>query len=61
MTKICPECGEPAVNRPPRDLTPWNAHGRTRPRWSHRDGSALCPVMGRTGYEPAAPTNARKD
>jgi hypothetical protein len=38
----CPECGEPAACREPADLVPWEAHGMTRPQWSHTDGSALC-------------------
>jgi hypothetical protein len=52
----CPECGEDAVNRPPADLVPWEAHGMTRPEWSHRDGSSLCPVTGPSGgFQPAQP------
>ncbi len=52
----CPECGEDAVSQPATDLVPWEAHGLARPQWSHRDGSSLCPVIGRSGgYEPAQP------
>jgi hypothetical protein len=52
----CPECGEPAVSKPPTDLLPWEAHGLEHPQWSHGDGSALCPVVGPSGgYEPAQP------
>jgi len=51
----CPECGEDAVNAPARDLVPWEAHGLEAPAWSHRDGSALCPVVGERGYEPSRP------
>ena len=52
----CPECGEDAVRQPPPDLVPWEAHGLTRPEWSHRDGSSLCPVIGPSGgYQPAQP------
>jgi hypothetical protein len=57
--RSCPECGEPAVHQPPTDLTPWQAHGRERPWWSHADGSALCPVTGPDGYEPATPVRAQ--
>jgi hypothetical protein len=53
---ICPECEEIAVNSPAADLVPWEAHGLETPQWSHRDGSALCPVIGPSGgYEPAQP------
>lgn len=51
----CPGCGERAVYRPPTDLVPWQAHGMSRPQWSHADGSALCPVMTPGGYQPATP------
>ena len=49
----CPECGEPAVARPPTRWT--NANG-PRPERSHRDGEPLCPVMTAQGYRPARPT-----
>jgi len=50
----CPECGEPAANRVPVDRVPWEARGMQRPQWSHTDGSALCPVPGRSGgFQPA--------
>jgi len=53
---ICPECEEIAVSSPATDLVPWEAHGLETPQWSHRDGSALCPVIGPSGgYEPAQP------
>jgi hypothetical protein len=55
----CPECGEPAACREPADPVPWEAHGMTRPQWSHIDGSALCPVPGLSGgYRPAQPAPA---
>jgi hypothetical protein len=53
----CPECGERAVRRPPADLTPYAAHGMSRPEWSHADGSPLCPVMTPGGYRPASPAD----
>lgn len=46
----CPECGEPAVARPP---TRWTTGNGPRPRHSHADGEPLCPVMTATGYRPA--------
>lgn len=55
--KVCPECCEPAVHRPPTDLTPYQAHGTSRPAWSHADGSPLCPVAGTDGYQPAEAIN----
>ncbi len=56
----CPECEEPAVNRPAMDRVPWEAHGLDRPEWSHADRSALCPVIGTSGsYEPAQPSARR--
>jgi hypothetical protein len=58
----CPECGETAVSRPPSDLVPWEAHGMTRPAWSHKDGSSLCPVPGPSGgYQPAQPQHRDAD
>ncbi|WNV83245.1 hypothetical protein [Umezawaea sp. Da 62-37] len=51
----CPECGEPALSKTPQDLTPSQRRGKHRPAWSHRDGTQLCPVVGRDGYEPAQP------
>ena len=55
----CPECGENAYHRPPTELVSWEAHGMTRPEWSHRDGSSLCPVIGPSGgYRPALPAEA---
>jgi hypothetical protein len=56
-SRRCPECGEPAVRRAPSDLTPWQAHGQDQPEWSHADGSALCPVIGPDGYQPASPAH----
>lgn len=52
---ICPECGEAAQERPPTDLVPWQALGMDTPRFSHLDGSSLCPVVGHGGYAPAEP------
>ena len=58
----CPECGEDVVNHPPSDLVPWEAHGMTRPAWSHEDGSSLCPVPGPSGgYQPAQPQHRNAD
>jgi hypothetical protein len=52
----CPECGEDAREQPPADLVNWQAHGIAEPGWSHRDGSALCPVIDPSGgYQPARP------
>ncbi|MFE2218346.1 hypothetical protein ACFW93_41310 [Streptomyces canus] len=49
---ICPQCGGPAVESPAVDIAPaWGP----APAWSHEDGSALCPVVGPNGYEPAQP------
>jgi hypothetical protein len=53
--RTCPECGEPALPRTPQDLTPVQRRATRKPAWSHRDGSQLCPVVGRDGYEPAQP------
>ena len=52
---VCPECGEAARRCPPRR---WVAATGPRPRWSHLDGEALCPVVGLTGYQPADPRPA---
>ncbi len=50
----CPECGEPARPVPPRD---WPLSGlAARPAASHLDGTALCPVPGPHGSQPAEPT-----
>ena len=58
----CPECGEDAQPQPPADLVNWQAHGIDPPGWSHRDGSALCPVIGPSGgYQPAQPTVTRPE
>jgi hypothetical protein len=55
-----PECGEPAADRVPVDLVPWEARGMQRPQWSHTDRSALCPVPGPCGgYQLAEPTAAK--
>ena len=52
----CPECGEDARRQRPASLVNWRAHGIAAPRWSHLDGSPLCPVIGPSGgYEPARP------
>lgn len=58
MNHVCPECGEPAVQQPPTEPVPWHAHGLPTPSWSHRDGTALCPVVGPGGYQPAEPSPA---
>jgi hypothetical protein len=51
---VCPECGEPAVPRPPSSWTPaWGP----RPAHSHADGEPLCPVVGAGGYRPASPVH----
>lgn len=52
---VCPECGEAAQQCPPRR---WVAVTGPRPRWSHRDGTPLCPVVGPAGYRPADPCPA---
>ena len=57
----CPECGEAAVRQDPADLVPWEAHSLDRPQWSHADQSALCPVIGPGGYQPAQPRRAEPD
>ncbi|MGW3734742.1 hypothetical protein [Streptomyces sp. NPDC005148] len=49
---VCSQCGEPAEESEPSAWTP--AWGEP-PRWSHRDGEPLCPVVGANGYEPAQP------
>ncbi len=55
----CPECSEAAIRQAPADLVPWEAHGLERPRWSHADQSALCPVIRPGGgYQPAPPRRA---
>jgi hypothetical protein len=53
---VCPECREPARAVPPRDwlLAGW----KPRPRFSHHDGTPLCPVVGPDGSTPAEPTGA---
>jgi hypothetical protein len=51
----CPECGEAAIPQTPHDLTPGQRRATRKPAWSHRDGTQLCPVVGRDGYEPAQP------
>jgi len=58
----CPECGEDAQQQPPVDLVDWQAHGIEQPQWSHRDGTAMCPVIGPSGgYQPAQPQPAQLD
>ncbi|MGX6606191.1 hypothetical protein ACWKSP_29320 [Micromonosporaceae bacterium Da 78-11] len=52
----CPECGQPARPVPPRD---WPLAGfAVRPGASHLDGTALCPVYGPHGAQPALPVGA---
>ncbi len=54
MPLVCPECGEPARKVPPHE---WPLAGwAPRPRFSHHDGTPLCPVVGPDGYTPAEPT-----
>lgn len=55
MSWICPECGEDVVRQEPDFLTPAQRSEGLRPRYSHRDGTQLCPVVGSRGYEPAQP------
>lgn len=53
MAKKCPECGERVVQGPPvRTLFIGES---ARLRWHHKDGEPLCPVMTKTGYQPAFP------
>ena len=49
---VCPECREAARRCPPQR---WVATTGPRPRWSHLDGEALCPVSGPAGSRPADP------
>lgn len=53
---VCPECGEPTVDRPP---TSWLAAWGPPPEHSHTDGQPLCPVIGDGGYRPADPLPGR--
>jgi hypothetical protein len=47
---FCPECGEEAVDEPPKNFLVPGVH----PQYSHvSDGTALCPVMTPNGYRPA--------
>ena len=55
MPLVCPECGEPALTRPP---TTWTPTWGPRPAHSHPDGEPLCPVIGDDGYQPADPIPA---
>lgn len=55
MPWICPECDEETIKRVPYDLTPQQQHDCWRPRFAHRDGTQLCPVVGPRGYEPSEP------
>ena len=52
---VCLECGEAAHRAPPPRWAPANG---PRPRWSHRDGEPLCPVLGPDGYQSAKPVTA---
>ena len=53
---LCPECGTPARPIPPRE---WPLEGwLARPAASHLDGTALCPVPGPHGSQPAEPVGA---
>lgn len=52
----CPECDQPARPVPPRE---WPLAGfAVRPGASHLDGTALCPVYGPHGAQPAEPVGA---
>src|SRR5438067_2874333 len=54
MPLVCPACGERAHAAPPNQ---WPLAGwAPRPRFSHHDGTPLCPVVGPDGYTPAEPT-----
>jgi hypothetical protein len=59
MPWICPECGEDAITRAPCDLTPVQKARGDRPRFAHRDGTQLCPVVGPSGYRPTAPKRTK--
>ncbi len=49
----CPECGERALLVPPTD---WPLRDfMATPAASHTDGTALCPVPGPYGSQPAEP------
>lgn len=52
---VCPSCGEPARWCPPRGPI---GTGVPRPRYSHRDRTPLCPVMGPDGLGPGVPVPA---
>jgi hypothetical protein len=60
MSKVCPECGERATNRPPAGAkNGWaSSVDDRRLMWSHVDGEPLCPVMTDSGYQPALPVDA---
>lgn len=53
INPVCSECWEPVIDLPPETLVPGLVES-----WSHLDGEPLCPVVGRLGYEPAAPIEA---
>ncbi|MEU6449631.1 hypothetical protein [Streptomyces sp. NPDC046979] len=49
---VCSECGEAAQQVSPSD---WIGAWGPAPKWSHTDGSSLCPEMGLNGYQPCQP------
>ena len=53
----CPECGEPVQAKPPKQArSGWTRDVEERRlKHSHKDGEPLCPVMTKTGYQPAMP------
>jgi len=53
---VCPECGEEVVNKAPTNISP---DAGPKQNWSHKDGSPLCPIVGRGGYEAAQPHKRR--
>jgi hypothetical protein len=63
MELVCPICGEPAKRGTPIDKNQQMPLDRIH--WSHKDRSALCPVLGvtangQTGYVPALPMTPRR-
>jgi hypothetical protein len=62
MSKICPECEEPAVRYAAGFTREGWAFGpieQERLHWMHaRTHDAMCPVMTSTGYQPALPVDA---
>lgn len=50
---ICPECRGRVYLGTPIDLTP--SQRAKPPRYHHNDGTQLCPVVGKQGYQAAEP------